>query len=107
MTSQFAERSIIRIPRNAVITHYKYDARVTYQAITPFHYMLTPHGRDATLMTALDRQSLQLFKKKKSQKKAGGAEKKKEKIKKLNSFSYQHVAAQIRSQECCLYRFLF
>lgn len=26
--------------------------------------MLTPHGREATLMTALDRQSLQLFLKK-------------------------------------------
>lgn len=79
MTSQFAGRSIIRVPRHAVITHYKYDAKVAYQAITPFHYMLTPHGREATLMTALDRQSLQLFKKKKKSQKGGGDKKEREK----------------------------
>lgn len=53
--------------RDAVIPYYKYDAEVIYQAIIPFHYKLTPHSREASLMTALERQSLQLLKKKKKE----------------------------------------
>lgn len=40
--------------RDAVIPCYKYGAEVIYQAIIPFHYRLTPHSREATLMTALE-----------------------------------------------------